>query len=163
MKDSVQLVLDLLRERLDGAGAFKSFYDGDPDLIPTMNLPALVVTKTSDTSEPATQDQDDVTDTIVVKAILNKADDWGNDRAKTKELTEAKLRRWMEERDPVTRRWKPTTIKGALRQGLDGDRRIGQRMSLEIGVTPRPGDLVTHEAHLTITVEYIVNVDLNIQ
>lgn len=163
MKDSVQLVSELLKGSLTPTGEgvkpfFVTFYDGDPDLIPTFNLPALIVTKTSDTSEPATNVQDSITETLVVKAVLNKADDWNGDKADPTNLTEKKLRDQMEARDE-NGRWLPNTIKGALRKGLDGNRRIGERMSLEIGVTPRPNDLVTHEAHLTITIEYSVDVN----
>lgn len=159
-QDSVELVLKLIR---DGMGeTFATYYDGDPDLIPVFNLPACVVTKTSDTEVAGTFAEDDVTEAIVIKAILNKADDWADDVDPTN-LTEKKLRRIMEARDAETGRFLKNSIKGAIRLQLDGDRRIGQQMDLEIGVNVRPsGDsstVTTAEAHLTIQLLYSLDVD----
>lgn len=161
LDDSVQTVLKLLKAAIGEGGFFKSFYDGDPDVIPAMNLPALVVTKTGDDGEPGTNVQDDITETLVVKAILDKKDDWDN-KVDPINMSERKLRGVMEARDRTTRKWLPNTIRGALRNEIDSDvphPTISQRHSLQIGVTPRPGNLVTHEAHLTITVQYAVDVD----
>lgn len=155
-QDSVELILDLLRTNMDQT--FKQYYDGDPDLIPDFNLPACVVTKTSDTEVAGTFAEDDVTETLVIKAILNKKDDWSADIDPVN-MTEKKLRRIMEARDETTERFLPNSIKGAVRKGLDGDRRIGAQMDLEIGVNVRPNDLVTAEAHLTIRLEYSLHVD----
>lgn len=154
--DSVELVLNLLQKSLS-KGTFKMYYDGDPDLIPSFNLPACVVTKTSDTEVSGTIAEDDVTETIVIKAVLNKKDDWTANVEPTN-LTEKKLRRIMEARDKVTGRFLPPCVKGAVRKGLDGDRRIGESMSLELGVQIRPNDLVTAEAHLTIELKYSLDV-----
>ena len=156
MKDSVELILELLRENM--GSTFKTYYDGDPDLIPDFNLPACVVTKASDTEVGGTFAEDDVTEALVIKAILNKKDDWDN-KAEPTNLTEKKLRQIMEARDATTGRFLKNSIKGAVRKGLDGDRRIGQSMSLEIGVNVRPNDVVTAEAHLTIQLEYSLDVD----
>lgn len=163
--DSVELILQLLRTNMDQT--FKTYYDGDPDLIPEFNLPACVVTKPSDTEVAATFSEDDVTETIVIKAILNKADDWAPEVEPTN-MTEKKLRRIMEARDAETGRFLSNSIKGAIRLQLDGDRRIGEQMDLEIGVSGRPtgiqegrvtGTVTTAEAHLTIQLMYSVDVD----
>lgn len=159
MKDSVELVLDALRTRMDQT--FKAYYDGDPDLIPDFNLPACVVTKTSDTQETATARQDEVTETIVIKAILNKKDDWTGAKELTNS-TEKRLRQIMEERDE-TGRYRDTSVRGGLRYGLDGSRRMTGSISMEIGVQLRPtttgADLLTAEAHLTIQLKHSVYVD----
>lgn len=160
MEDSVQLALKLLREAFKGS-EFKEFYDGDPDLIPTFNLPCLIVEQTADTTEKYSVASDAVTETLVVKVIRNKADDW-KPNVDPLNLTHLKIRRAIGGRDATTGRYLPNTVKGALSVGVWGPRRIGRGMTVEIGVQPRPAEngeeLVTAEGHVTIQIEYSVNV-----
>ena len=99
----------------------------------------------------------------MIKAVLNKKPDY-SDRLEPTNTTEKRLRDIMEARDAVTGRFIGNSVKGAIRKGLDGDRRIGQSMNLEIGITQRrtgePGVYqASAEAHLTIQLEYSLNVD----
>lgn len=165
-EDSVQLVLRLLRETFKDSGVFKAFYDGDPDMIPDFNLPCLVVEEITDNTRGGTFGEDDVTDSVVVKVIFNKKDDWtgsvANNDAGLIETTHTKLRTVVGARDKITGDYLPTTVKGSLRQKVDGDRRINDAMVTDYGVVTRPNqDSITYasaEAHITLTIDYSVDV-----
>ena len=158
-EDSVQLVLRLLKDALDGSG-IKQFYDGDPDLIPEFNLPCIVVEQLTDETVGGTFREDDVRDTVLVKVIFNKKDDWTNDVDPTN-TTHTKIRKLIGGRDLQSGDYLPGTVKGALRPELYGQRRIGSEMSVELGVLPRPEELITAEGHVTVKVDYSVDVSVN--
>lgn len=154
-QDSVQLVLGLLKAAFED-GQFKEFYDGDPDMIPLFNLPAIIVTQTADTTTSDTTNEDDIVDQVVVKVIYNKADDFTGDDVNPLDMTERKIRQAMAARDAVTGHYLPNTVKGALQANVYGDSRINKGMTIAYGTMPRPNDLYTAEGHLTINVEYSV-------
>lgn len=135
---------------------FKAYYNGDPDVIPDFNLPCVSVVKNSDQTGNGPTGLQRVSEELVVKVILNKADDW---TAATDEvdLTEKKIRDMVEARDPQTGNYLPATLKHALlnRFTVDG-LELNQAMTFELGVLPRSEDLVTQEGHLTLTVSYLV-------
>ncbi|MFD4554410.1 hypothetical protein ACFWP5_08780 [Streptomyces sp. NPDC058469] len=137
-------------------GPFKSFYDGDPDVIPEVNYPALIVEKQGDVTESGPTGTDEVTEEILVKVVLDKRDDWGaNDNA---DLTQRRIRQLVEARDD-TGAYLPQSIKGALRTQLSMEgAAINNTMRFEIGSMPRQNDVISAEGHLTITVTYFVAV-----
>lgn len=136
-------------------GPFNAMYDGDPDLIPVSSLPAICVVKNMDTTSVGPTGMDKITEVIVIKVVLNKRDDWGGDS--NVQLTEKRIRDLVEARDLTTGQYLPQSIKGAFRTKLTMENvLIDQTMSFELGILPRPQDLITSEGHLTLTLTYQV-------
>lgn len=157
-KDSVQLVLELLRETF--GSEFAEYYDGDPEAIPVSNLPAIIVTQSTDNTTEGEQGEDDITDSITVKVVLNKRDDFDGDRVNPLNLTETRLRRYVARRS-AEGKYDPKSIKGALRTHLlDGVAAVAPTIHVEYGINPRvPGDGLadlTAEAHVTFDIQHSV-------
>ncbi len=137
-------------------GPFKAFYDGDPHLIPLVNLPAIIVEKLEDVTESGPTGTDRVTEKIIIKLVMNKRDDWG--QPDSVDLTERRIRLLVEQRDS-TGAYLPQSVKGALRTKLTMEGSvIDNDMVFEIGSVPRPESTLTSEGHLTISVSYLVGV-----
>ena len=163
-EDNVQRILAIMKETFKG-GPFVTFYDGDPEAIPVFNLPALIVSKASDTGDIATTFQEDVTEQLVIKAVFNKKDDWANDVDPTN-MTERKIREVIGARDRSTGEYLPQTIKGALRTKLSTNNIvIGENMRTELGIRARASTIentdayITEEGHVTIDVDYYVPIN----
>lgn len=153
MAHNVTRIRNVLKTAL--GSAFKAYYDGDPDLIPESRLPAIVVSKLGDDASPGTQLQDDVTERIVIKVILNKKTDWGGQSDEV-DLTEVKLRDYIEKRTD-SGAWDPQSIRGVLRSQLsDGVMQIDRQTELQLGMLQRPKNLITHEGHLIVTIRSVV-------
>lgn len=162
--DSVQLVLDAMRATF--GAEFTTYYDGDPEAIPVFNLPALIVTQTSDETTEGAMGQDDVTDQITIKLVLNKRDDFTTtlDPLNT---TERRLRDYVGKKSRETGLYQERTVKHALRNNiaLQGITAIANSMNVEYGLTPRVGltksntqeELLTAEAHVTFGIQYAVD------
>lgn len=141
---------------------FKTYYDGDPEAIPLFNLPAAIVSQPSDTTVEGQINQDDVSDTIVIKLVLNKQDDFSLD-LNPLNTTERRLRDYVGKRDTATGGYDSKTVKYALRtMSLDDLIAIGGDIQVEYGINPRPapGDdfaSLTAEAHVTFTARSIVD------
>lgn len=151
----VTALLDFIRAQYP-KGPFKEFYDGDPDLIPDFNMPAIVVEKDRDDTTVGPTGFQRVTDVLRVKVVFNKKDDWKDDADPT-QLTEKRIRDIVEARDPATGGYLPTTLKYALmhRFSMDG-KALNQDMAFELGALPRPEDGFTQEGHLTFSISYLV-------
>jgi len=160
--DSVSRVLDLMRDTF--GEAFKTYYDGDPEAIPLFNLPAIIVDQTGDDTIEAAFGQDDVEDRIIIKVVLNKRDDFDNDKVKQLNTTARRIRDIIGKRDPATKNYESKTVKGAVRQFVvEGVNAIAPTMNVEYGINPRPGgegyaDL-TAEGHVTFPITYSLNVN----
>lgn len=155
---SVTQLLGFIREQY--GEDFTAYYDGDPDIIPTFNLPAIIVSKLNDRSENGPTGMQRVTEELVIKVVYNKMDDWTAD-IQTTDLTEKKIRAIVEERDPETGRYKENTLKHALTNRFTmAGAAIDQSMSFDLGVNPRDltegAELITQEGHLTLTISYLV-------
>ncbi|MFM9793302.1 hypothetical protein [Streptomyces turgidiscabies] len=157
-QDNVRRILNLMKTTF--GSTMKMYYDGDPDEFPPeFDLPALIVSQVSDSTVAGSFGQDDVTDTIVIKILLNKKDDWSAG-ANPDNMTERKLREYVGARNPETGRFEERTVKGALRTfGTQGIVAIGRETTVEYGITPRANDVVTAEAHVTFPIQYAVDVD----
>ena len=158
-EDTVQRVLRLMRDTF--GGAFKTYYDGDPEAIPVFNLPAIIVTQTGDETSEDKQGEDKVLDAITIKVVLNKRDDFTGDKIDPLNLTERKIREFIGKRDPVTGRYDRQSVKGVIRKELFQDfTAVAPTMNVEYGVNPRvAGDGLadlTAEGHVSFTVEYPV-------
>lgn len=160
---SATQLLNFIREQY--GSKFAEYYDGDPDLIPDFNLPCIVVQKNSDQTENGPTGLQRVTEELLVKVILNKADDWTGGVDPT-QLTEKRIRDMVEGRDAVTGRYRDDTLKHALmtRFTYEGAA-IDQGMRFELGVNPRDltagSELITEEGHLTLTISYLVPNPIN--
>lgn len=150
-------ILKALKEELKGR--FKTFYDGDPVAIPPVNLPAIVVATEEDTTdtERAPTGHDRVGEEITIKVVLNKKDDIG--RSQDVDSNHRKLRQWVGARDPETGEYKPNTVKGVLRKNLTLAAQSGQyqrpvisnRMRVRYRLATRPNELISDEAHVTVS------------
>ncbi|MFJ6416472.1 hypothetical protein [Paeniglutamicibacter sp. NPDC091659] len=164
-QDNVQRVLNLMKTTF--GSEFKTYYDGEPEVIPLFNLPCIIVTQTSDTTTEGAQGQDDVEDTITVKVVLNKKDDWNGDKVDPLNMTERKIRDYVGKRDKVTGNYEPQTVKGALRKELLADdvEAVAPTMNVEYGINPRAvGEdtktqyaIRTAEGHVTFGVQFSVD------
>lgn len=158
-EDTVQRTLRLMRDTF--GSTFKTYYDGDPEAIPLFNLPAMIVTQTGDETSEDAHGEDKVLDSITIKVVLNKRDDFTGDAVDPLNLTERKIRELIGKRDLVTGRYDARTVKGAIRKELLRDfTAVAPTMDVEFGVNPRVAgeglaDL-TAEGHVSFTVEYPV-------
>lgn len=159
-EEITQRILKLMKDTFPGV--FKEFYDGDPDQIPTFNLPCVVVDQTNDATERGTWGQDDVEETIIIKVIFNKADDY-SDSVDPLDLTSRKIRQIVAARDPETGDYAKNTVKYAVRQfSTEGITAIATTMTVQYGLVPRlEGDIgiLTQEAHVQFPVRYSVDVE----
>ena len=160
--DIVKRTIDLMRTTF--GTTFKEYYDGDPEQIPLFNLPALIVDQTNDTTTEAAYGQDDVDDSITVKVVMDKRDDFNGDQVDPLNMTARKIRELIGKRDPVTRKYETKTVKGALRTHLlDGITALAPVVTVEYGIVPRGGDsnyaTLTSEGHVKISMTYTVNTD----
>jgi hypothetical protein len=162
-EDNVQRMIVLMKDTF--GESFKTYYDGDPEAIPLFNLPAIIVTQTSDETQEGAMSQDDVEDRLTIKVVLNKRDDWTGDRVDPLNMTERKIRDFIAARDPQTGRYADQTVKKALRHhALDGVTALANSMTVEYGINPRvaPSDGfadLTAEGHVTFPIEYSVDTD----
>ncbi|TFC63711.1 hypothetical protein E3O62_02470 [Cryobacterium sp. TMT2-15-1] len=164
-KESVGLVLDLMK--LTFGKDVKTYYNGDPEVIPSFNLPAIIVVQLTDDTKEAQQGEDDVSDQIRIKVLRDKREDYTGDVIDPLDLTEKKIRDLIAGQEFVdgSRRYKAKTVKGALRNALlDGVDAIASNMSLQYGVNPREtlGDAEnnaewTSEGWVTFNIEYSVD------
>lgn len=159
MKDSVTLIIERLKASLP-EGKFKTFYAGDPDLIPEFNLPCIVVELMDSRTEGGSTAERDVTDTVLVKVIYNKKDDWTGTIDPLNSTHRNLLDAVNKTDDNNT--YLPDTLYGALLEPLNGDMRINRDSVLELGTLPRPENIVTAEAHLTLNVLHTVRVEQSI-
>jgi hypothetical protein len=156
-QEAPERVLELLRDVFKD-GQFKAFYNGDPDLIPASNLPAICVVLLEDTNSPELSHHDVVRLSLQIRVIFNKKSDWSVKSDKT-DLVDKRIRHIIGARDKTTQQYLPNTVKGALRSraSLDGATLDGE-MRFELGTLLRPGDTVTREGRLTIGYSYDVQV-----
>lgn len=151
----IDALLGFLKQQYLNA-PFKEFYNGDPDVIPDFNLPALSVSKNNDRMEKGPTGFQSVYEELVIRVIYNKKEDWTADLATTR-LTEQKIRDIVEARDPDTGAYLENTLKHALMHRFEMEGiAIDNNLSFELGIVPRPDDAFTQEGHLTISVQYLV-------
>ena len=165
MKSSVELVIELLQATYGPAGPegrFRTYYNGDPEVIPRFNLPCIIVTQTGDSTVEGEMGEDDVTDQLIIKVLLDKRDDLTGSIEPTN-LTDKRLRELVASRDDQNE-YKTGTIKRMLREALLEDvTAVAPTMDIQYGISQRPtmddesnADW-TAEAHVTFSVQYSVN------
>lgn len=163
---TVYRILTLMKDTF--GDQFVTYFDGDPERIAKIQLPAIIVTQTTADIMEAEQHEDDITDTITVKVVLDKRDDWTGDRVDPTNLTDKRIRDYVIRRNLSTREYDDRTIVGAIRRyGVDGARineqitAVAPTMKIEYGIMPRPvGDKkgpyvdLTSEGHVTFDIVY---------
>ena len=96
-QDNVQRVLNLMKTTF--GSEFKTYYDGEPEVIPLFKLHCIIVTQTTDTTTESAMGQADIEDTITVNAVLNKKDDRNGDKVDPLNLTERQILDYLDKRD----------------------------------------------------------------
>ena len=160
-QDSVERVLCLMKDTF--GDEFKTYYDGDPEVIPRFNLPCLIVMQTTDNTSESETGSDDVDDEIRIKLVFDKREDFDFDMTKDVDMTEKRLRKLVAGRG-TDGRYLSTSVKGALREDLlDGPTAIAPTMTIQYGINPREtlgseGNVpLTAEAWVTFTLRYAVD------
>lgn len=156
-QDSVPRILNLMKGTF--GSQFAQYFDGEPGVVFEPELPAIIVTEVGDLTEPGTFGQDDVTEQIMVKVLLNKKDDFKTNRD-PENLTETKLRKLVGVRHPVTGHYEEQSVKGALRAfGTEGIVAIGRSVEVFYDIQPRQDGVLTAEAHVVFSLQYAVDVE----
>lgn len=161
MKPAVDLVVDLMRETF--GSDFSTYYTGDPEVVPRFNLPAIIVTQTRDDTAEGAMGEDDVTDQIRIKILLDKALDYTGTKIDPLNLTDQRLRQLVGQVGE-NHEYAPRTVKWALRKNLlEGVTAVAPTMTVEYGINPREtlGDAKanadwTAEAWVTFSIQYSV-------
>jgi len=135
----------------------KVVFDGDPYAIALTQLPAIVVETETVAVRTGPTGMDRTGEAIVIKYIVNKRDDFG-ESSNTNE-TYRRLKRVILARDPNTRQWKKETLMYAIRKNFTLDNvLIGQDVDVQFVMAARPDDMLTAEAHVTISATELVEV-----
>lgn len=156
-KDSLMRIMELCRTTFQGR--FTSFYEGDPIMIPDASMPCIIIEKVKGnvTVKNAPTGTDAVSEQIVIKLVLNKANDFG--ASDDFDMTERKLRRYVEARDPTTGYFMSNTLMYVLRTNITlGESVIDSDVDVAYDLQPRPEKLVTSEAKVTIVIRERVQV-----
>lgn len=151
--DNCDRILRVLRDSFEGE--FKGFWDGDPILIPASNCPAFVVELMQSQSSKGPTGHDLWTDQIMIKVILNLRDELGNDENKHAP-TYLKLKEYVFGRT-ADGKYKEKSLAGLLRANFTlNDVLLNQNFLVELGEATRPQGIMTAEAHVTISCDYLV-------
>lgn len=157
---NVERVLQLMQATF--GDDFKTYYDGDPEVIPKFNLPCLIVTQTSDNTAEGETGSDDVKDELRVKVVFDKSDDWMGSIDPVN-MTEKKIRQIIAGRDAAGLYLKKS-VKGALRVAmLDGVEAVAPLIAIQYGINPREtmgseaNAVLTAEGWATFSLEYSVD------
>lgn len=128
---------------------FKAYYEGDPLQIPKANLPCVIVEAQAGRVDLDATTTDRLQSQINIRLVFDKADDYN--ASPEQDLTERKLRRLVEARNPETNQFLPNTVLGALRVNFTlGSNLIENDMDWEYDLQPRAEGVVTSEALVQI-------------
>lgn len=154
MKASIILLKTALETKLKGI--VRSFYVGDPFIIPESQLPCIMINPIKTETTVLDNQRDSHTHTIEVSLIID-ARKYFNATPATMVGTEF-LMDTMEGETSAGAIDTPT-ILGVLRSNLDlGTNRFIQNVSsIDYSVRRRTEELITLEAISSLTIEYIVN------
>lgn len=148
--DMVTSVLALCRTLL--GASFVAFYEGDPIKIPTANLPCVIVEAVQseiNTTSGATG-FDASSDRISIRLVMNKEDDF--DAGDETDLTERKLRRFVQARDPQTGKYMSGTLMNAIRNDVTFQNlAINSEVEIIYDINPRGNMVATSEAQVILT------------
>lgn len=155
-QDIITRILNVLRDNY--GSYFKSYYDGDPGLIPQSNLPAICVTQDTTDWTLGPTGFDEKVPVVTIKLVLNKKDDFG--ASDTVDLTDKKIRILMEGQDDAGLLLLESVV-GTLRTNYTlGQAILNQEIHVQYGVLKRggPEDLITSEGHSIVTAKELVQI-----
>lgn len=140
----------------NGDKRIKSYYFGDPLIIPVSNLPALIVSKRSSDIIHGATGMDDVGRNYTIKLVFSKKDELGKN---PNEVTVQRTMADIIEATETDGTWTPTSIMGVIRKYFTlGDTINDQTIGIEYFLTER-GELITEEAEININIKDFVDVD----
>jgi len=166
----VNLARRILEKLTEGMPAeIKTFWDGEPMVIGTSQLPAVIVDWQTTAPVAGGTGLDRWLNTIVIKVVLNKMDDVGVLEVKGGESkiievpTQKRLEQLIFARDGTTGQYLAGSILGILRTNLSMDsNEVSQNLTIEFGNASRPSggetNLVTSEAHITLQARELIQV-----
>lgn len=153
---ATESVIKLIKEGFYPS-VFHAVFEGDPIEIGESLLPCVVVEKIAGEVTVAGTGMDRITEQIRIKVVLNKKDDFG--ASNTEDLTERKLRQYIEAQDADDGYYAANTLLWILRTNYT---LLGlatkQDITISYDADLRPNDVITSEAHVTIVVSRIVQV-----
>jgi hypothetical protein len=152
--DVIDKILILLKNTF--GDTFKSYYEGDPVSIPKVSLPCIIVEKINTRISVGATGTDNLDEEMNIRVVMNQSDDVG--ASDDVDMTERKLRKIVEARDPATNYFMPNTLMYALRTNLTlGSAVINNTVDINYDMNPRPDMMVTSEATVSIiTTERII-------
>lgn len=152
-QDPIMKLLTMLKTSL--GGDYKAYYEGDPIEIGQSSLPCIIVMKQHGNAELGPTGFDRMNGSYLIKVVMDKRDDFG--ASPTTDLTDRKLRQALEGRDTATGLYLSEAIIGLIRKNYTTTNdtfslnpTIQQNVKWQYWVVPRPNDIVTNEAHITI-------------
>jgi hypothetical protein len=144
---------------------FKAYFFGDPFAIPISLLPCIIVDLNEETQALGPTGFDRNSQSISVRVVLNKRDDFGGDTSMS--LTKQRLKNYMSARDATTKQYVEQSVLGVIRQYLTLNAEIeNQTGRINYGISDRSlfttsekQAQLTSEAELTITTSELVQID----
>lgn len=138
-----------------GDKRIKSYYFGDPLLIPVANLPAIIVSKRSSSISQGATGLDEADKTYSIKLVFNKKDELGKN---PNEVTVQRTIADIVEAVDANSNFVPTSLMGIIRKYFTlGDTINNQEITIEYFLAER-GDLITEEAEIIINIKDFVSV-----
>lgn len=149
-EDSVSRVTKLVKDTFKD-GPFKAYYEGDPIMIPDESFPCVIIDKVATSVKTDATSTDLLIEQVRIKLVFNKQDDFG--ATDDYDMTERKLRRYVEARDPATGFFLPNTLMFTLRTNITlGSSTLGSDVNVNYDLQPRPEKQVTSEAVITMLI-----------
>lgn len=138
-----------------GDKRIKSYYFGDPLIIPAANLPSVIVVKRSSEISQGATGIDEIDKVYTIRVAISKKDELG------KSPDEMAVQRTLADIVEGTTggSWGEQSIIGILRKYFTlGDTIENQDISVEYFLSER-GDLLVEEAEININIKDFINVD----
>ncbi|MBS4040414.1 MAG: hypothetical protein KGZ81_07425 [Flavobacteriales bacterium] len=146
--DGAQLIRNIAQETF--GDIFKEYFLGAPDDIPESALPCVVIQKVSGTFSSSATSTDDRTEEIVIVLNVNGKDGFGN--PSSEDTVMRQLSNYIEEIDPATGSFKPTTLMGMLRRNLSlNGNVIDSSAEINYDVNMTPDQDTIYQAFVTVT------------
>ena len=138
-----------------GDKRIKSYYYGDPLIMPISNMPALIIENKASSIEHGATGLDELSNIYSIKLVMSKKDEMGKNPeevAAQRTITDIIMKR------DSNNNYENTSIIGILRKYFTlGNTIEDQTEAIEFFVAER-GDLITEEAEIIINIKDFVNV-----
>ena len=146
-------IIKYLKEH--GDDRIKTYYFGDPLIIPVSNLPALIVSKKSSEINQGATGLDEADKIYTIKLVMNKKDELGKN---PDEVAAQRTLADIVEGVDSGGNYNSTSLIGILRKYFTlGDTIEDQSISIEYFLSER-GELITEEVDLNINIKDFISV-----